>query len=148
MSKRTVILIDDDEGPLRYYEEALRDAEFEVLRRKDFAEALAFIRDPNPMPNFWVLDVMMPPGDKKPAPEDEELFKSTMLGLGSGIVLYRQLKKKNPTSLAILLTSITTPKLLDEIEAALEGGDTCESKLDLLPSELVRLIRDRLKEAR
>ena len=142
--KRIVALIDDDDGPIRYYEVALRDAGYDVVRIKVFKEALDFIMNPQPKPDFWIIDVMMPIKDENLKIDGTEAIRLTSLGLGAGLVLYQELKKKVPNVPALLLTSITTPTLLNQIEESLESDDKCEAKLDTLPSDLVRIVNSRL----
>ena len=138
--KKTVALIDDDDGPIRYYEVALKDAGFDIVRIKDFKEALDFIMKPKPFPDFWIIDVMMPIRDENLMIDGIEAVKLTSLGLGAGLVLYQKLKKEAPNAPALMLTSITTPSLLNHIEQSLMQGDKCEAKLDTLPSDLVKIV--------
>ena len=141
---RTVALIDDDDGPILYYEAALKDAGYVVIRIKSFKEALDFIMKPQPVPDFWIIDVMMPIKDENLMIDGTEAIRLTSLGLGAGLVLYQKLKKAAPNAPALLLTSITTPILLNQIEQSLEQDDKCEAKLDTLPSDLVRIVNSRL----
>ena len=144
--KKTVALIDDDDGPIRFYEIALQDAGYGLVRLRDFKEALNFIANPVPTPDFWIIDVMMPIKDENLMIDGVEAVRSTALGLGAGLVLYRALRKHNDTVPALLLTSITTPALLDQIESTLAQGDTCEAKLDTLPSDLAKIVTARINQ--
>ncbi len=137
-------MIDDDDGPIAYYAEAFQDAGFEVLRAKTFKAALDLIQSKDAAVDFWVVDLMMPVEDDTLELNGENVAYTTSLGLGAGLLLYRELKKQHPSAPTMLLTSITTPKLLDDIEDALQGDDSCEAKIDTVPSRLVKLVRERL----
>ncbi len=142
---KNIALIDDDEGPILYYQMALEDAGFHVIRLRTFQETLAFINCPEPLPDFWVVDVMMSIRDDSLVIDGIEATKSTNFGLGAGLLLYRKIKEMNQNAPAILLTSISTPELLNNIEEALDNEeDTCEAKLDVLPEDLVHMIKQRL----
>lgn len=141
---KVVALIDDDDGPILAYHQALKDAKFKVVRIKKFKDAIAFIEKPEPVPDMWVVDVMMPIGDESLVIDGENVMQATNLGIAAGLFIYRKMKKKYPDTPAMMLTSITNPKLLDQIEGSLQGGDTCEAKLDILPSTLVKICKKRL----
>lgn len=142
--KKNIALIDDDEGPILYYEMALEEAGFQVIRLRSFKAALEFISNPDPSPDMWIVDVMMSLHDESLKVDGVDATQSTSLGLGAGLVLYKKIKQSNPSIPAVLLTSISTPDLLNDIEATLENGDTCESKLDILPEDLVAMIQERV----
>jgi DNA-binding response OmpR family regulator len=142
--KKNVALIDDDDGPILYYEMVLEDAGFHVVRLRTFKEALDFILNPSPVPDMWLVDVMMSLGDSSPIVDGVDTSQSTSLGLGAGLLLYKKIKQYNAGIPVLLLTSISTPELLSNIETTLKNGDTCESKLDVLPKRLVELIQERM----
>jgi CheY-like chemotaxis protein len=144
VNRRTVAFIDDDDGPILYYEQALKDSGLEVVRLKTLKAALDYIQDPFLNPDMWIIDVMMPIGDESLVVGGVEVAQSTSLGLGAGLLLYKLVKERHPLGPVVLLTSITTPQLLDDIERGLHEGDTCEAKLDTLPSDLVGLINKRM----
>lgn len=144
MKAKTIALIDDDDGPILYYEMALEDSGFEVVRLKRFKDALAYVRQPSSNPDMWIIDVMMPIEDDTLVVDGVAVAESTSMGLGAGLLLYRKIKELHPEARAMLLTSISTPKLLDDIEHILRGEDTCEAKLNVLPSDLVRAVNARL----
>jgi DNA-binding NtrC family response regulator len=142
--KKKVALIDDDEGPILYYQMALQDADFEIMRLRTFKDALEYIDAPDQKPDFWVVDVMMSIRDDSLKVDDVEVTRSTSLGLGAGLLLYKKIKQQDPKTPVILLTSLAAPDLLNDIEATMQNEDTCESKLDLLPKNLVELVRNRI----
>ena len=144
MNRRTVALIDDDDGPIVYYEQALKDSGLEIVRLKAFKTALDYIKDPSSNPDMWIIDVMMPIEDESLVVGGVEATRSTALGLGAGLLLYKMVKARCPQIPVILLTSITTPQLLDDIERSLCDQDTCEAKLDTLPSDLVEKVNRRI----
>ena len=37
----------------------LADAGFSVIRLRTFKEALNFVQNPNPLPDFFIVDIMM-----------------------------------------------------------------------------------------
>lgn len=145
MNRKTVALIDDDGGPILYYEQALKDSGFEVVRLKTFKGALDYIQNTSSNPDMWIIDVMMSIEDESLVVEGVEVTRSTSLGLGAGLLLYKMVKSRHPQTPVVLLTSITTPQLLDDIEHSLQGQDTCEAKLNTLPSDLVRIVTERMK---
>jgi DNA-binding NtrC family response regulator len=142
--KKNVALIDDDDGPILYYEMALEGADFHVVRLRTFKEALEFILNPSPAPDMWIVDVMMPLHDAPPVIDNVETSQITSLGLGAGLLLYKKIKRHNPSVPVMLLTSISTPDLLNNIETTLENRDTCESKLDILPKRLIEIVQSRI----
>ena len=145
MKRRTVALIDDDDGPILYYEQALKDSGLEIVRLKAFKAALGYVQDPLSNPDAWIIDVMMPIEDELLVVEGVEATRSTALGLGAGLLLYKMVKARHPQTPVILLTSITTPQLLNDIERSLRDQDTCEPKLDTLPSDLVNIVTERMR---
>lgn len=142
---KTIALIDDDDGPTLYYYQAIKDADFQVDRLTTFKAALDYIQNPMSDPDMWIVDVMMPIGDESLIVDGEDAMQSTSLGLGAGLLLYKLIKKRYPLIPVTLLTSITTPKLLDAIEQSLRDQDTCEAKLEILPTYLVQIIKNRTK---
>jgi CheY-like chemotaxis protein len=141
---KTIALIDDDDGPILYYETALKDSGFEVVRLKTFKAALEYIQAPSSNPDMWIIDVMIPIGDESLVVEGVEAIRSTSFGLGAGLLLYKMIKERHSQTPAILLTNITTPQLLDDIERSLCGHDSCETKLGTLPSDLVSMVKSRI----
>jgi DNA-binding response OmpR family regulator len=147
-SNRTIALIDDDDGPTRYYEAALTEAEFAVVRLKSFVEALTFIHTlDQPSPDLWIFDVMMPISEDSLEIDGVDVAKETNRGLAAGMFLYQELRKKDKSTPVMLLTSITTPAMLDVIEGSLLPGDLCEAKLDYTPSKLVEHVKSVLDES-
>jgi DNA (cytosine-5)-methyltransferase 1 len=55
-----------------------------------------------------------------------------------------KIKRHNPSVPVMLLTSILTPDLLNNIETTLENRDTCESKLNILPKRLIEIVQSRI----
>ena len=143
--KKNIALIDDDDGPIVYYEMALEGAGFHVIRLRTFKAALEFISNPSPAPDMWIVDVMMSVRDESLTVDGVDATQSTSLGLGAGLLLYKKIKQSDPEVPAMLLTSISTPDLLNDMEATLEDGDTCESKLEVLPEDLVRIAENRIQ---
>lgn len=142
--KKLIAFIDDDNGPIVYYVMALEDAGFEVLRLHTFTEALDFITSSSRRPDFWIVDLMMAIEDAALRVDGIPVIETTNMGLAAGLLLYRKIKESSLNSPSIVLTSIPTPQILDQIENSLEAGDTCEAKLDLLPHELALKVRSRI----
>lgn len=142
--KKCIVFIDDDDGPILYYEQALYDSGFRVIRLKHFTKALDFIYSSTEQPDLWLIDVMMPIEDETLEIEGVNVVQSTSMGLSAGLVLYKEIKKRYGSIPVIVLTSIPTPQLLDKIEKTLSDGDTCESKLDTVPSQLIQLVKSRI----
>jgi len=142
--KKTVAFIDDENGPIIYYEMALIDAGFVVTRLHTFSEALDFIRNASLRPDFWIVDVMMPIEDATLCVNGIPVIETTNMGLAAGLLLYKKIKETDDRAPVMLLTSIATPSLLNNIEESLLEDDTCEAKLDLLPSELALQVTKRL----
>jgi hypothetical protein len=143
--RKLIVFIDDDRGPIVYYEMALRDAGFDVIRIDTFEGALGFIEHPIREPHFWIVDVMMSIRNSDLCVDGVPVVKSTNMGLAAGLLLYRKIKEADLEVPAMLLTSIATPSLIENIENSLLGDDTCEAKLDLLPLELVSVVKQRLR---
>jgi hypothetical protein len=123
---------------------ALQDAGFEVIRLRTFSEALNFILNSRRHPDFWIVDVMMSIEDAELLVDGKRAIETTNMGLAAGLLLYRKIKEIYPKALTIILTSIPTPSILDGIERSLDGNDTCEAKLEMLPYDLAHKIQERL----
>jgi CheY-like chemotaxis protein len=144
-AKPIVVFIDDDDGPMVYYEEALNDAGFRVERIRDLKQALDYVANTSDKPSAWLVDVMMPVKDQDLVVDGENVARLTNLGLAAGLLLYRKIKSRFASQPVILLTSIATPALLNSIEANLAEGDTCEAKIAVLPSQLAELVEERIR---
>lgn len=144
-----IAFIDDDDGPMEFYEDALLDEGFEIKRIKNCIEAIEYIRTTDACPSAWLIDLMMPIDDDayKVPGETETLVKASSLGLASGRILYRQIRKRFPSAQVVLFTHMSTPEILDELEKEMDDNARCEAKLDLMPDELVKLIALKLRHA-
>lgn len=139
-SKGTIVFIDDDEGPMELYVEALQDAGYAVKRIRKLVEALDYIWNTPAEPALWLVDVMMPVIDESARVDGVLLSTAASQGLGSGRVLYQQIRKRFPTTPVILVTSVTTPKILQSLEAEMDERAVCEAKIAVLPSDMVALV--------
>ena len=83
--KGTVLMIDDDEWPTKFYETALERRNFKVERCTDPDAGYEFAKENNENLKAIVLDMMMPPGERYRDHDTDD-------GLKTGLLLYRDLK--------------------------------------------------------
>lgn len=140
-----VVFIDDDEGPMERYQDALNDEGYEVERFINLIAALNYIWTTSDVPALWLVDVMMPIEDPNFILEGgQSLLAAATLGLASGRVLFREIRKRFPNAPVILLTNVATPDILNAIEAEMDENAWCESKMSFVPSKLVALVGERI----
>lgn len=131
MSKKLVLLIDDEQLPMRYYVRALERACFRVERVRNPDDALDFVRTRGDEIGAIVLDIMMCPGRAYGELDTNE-------GLNTGVFLYRDIVRLLPYVPVVVLTNISDKETLRlfphvrNIEIA--------QKLDLPPAELPELV--------
>jgi DNA-binding response OmpR family regulator len=131
-----IVLVDDNHGPIELYIQALRKSGFEVEHLDTVAAAIEQISSAEDFADLYILDIMMPPGDAL------DLRESTF-GLTSGLIIYTRLRKKHPHVPVIVLTNISTPEILDSLPVD-DVHTTRAAKIDVLPFDLVELVRERL----
>jgi DNA-binding NarL/FixJ family response regulator len=125
-----VALIDDEHGPIDYYEQALTESGHRV-ERFDTVEGV-FVHLENKRPaDIYVVDIMMPT-------HGHPRLKEAANGLASGIVLHREIRNVFPNVPIIILTSISNPEILESLPV--DEKTRIESKIDILPFELVGII--------
>lgn len=142
-SKGLVVFIDDEDsqtGPMNFYEDALAAEGYEVERIRELPTALDYIRITDDKPVLWMVDVMMPVLIDTLEVDGERLINAASRGLASGRVLYRQIRKRFTQAPVILLTNVTTPQILESLEAEMDERAVCEAKIAVLPSDLVVLV--------
>lgn len=113
MRKRTVLLIDDQPGAMRYYIKALKGSGFDVVVVSSADKAWDFFGEPHPEVNVVILDIMMPEGSHVEDPHN---------GLGTGIFLHRRIVsqeavhavRKRPLPIAVL-TNLRREDILEEV---------------------------------
>lgn len=135
-----IVFIDDDGGVMEFYEEALREAGYEIERIHKLPKALQYIQSTTDEPILWLVDVMMPVIDDTFRVDGELLSSASSRGLASGRLLYRQIRKRFSETPVILLTSVPSSQILNDLEAEMDGNAICESKLRVEPDDLVALV--------
>ena len=145
-----IAFIDDDDGPMEFYEEALIDEGFRLERIRDCVEAIHYIQETTESPALWLIDLMMPVKDDsyKIPGERMALSKASNRGLGVGRFLYQQIRKRFPSTPIIMFTHLASAELLDTLEGEMDKNSSCEAKLDLDPTALVKLIQQRIKRTK
>jgi len=136
---KEVVLIDDEHGPMDLYVRALREAAFRVKHLDSVAVALEHIREARTPADLYILDLMMPPGDAMD-------LETAGYGLKSGVELHRCLRARWSNVPVIVLTSVSNPSILDLLP--FDENTTCEAKIDVLPFELVEIVRLKLSNVR
>jgi len=128
--QKHVLMIDDDNQPMKYYVDYLRRRSLKVTMIENPDEALNFLKMQHDEVSAIILDIMLPPGSYG--------HKATSAGLRTGIVLYNDLQTLYPDIPVIVLTSVRNPKTL---EAFKEGPLLrLARKRDYPPRELSDLV--------
>jgi len=130
-TKGTVLLIDDNILPMRYYIWALEEKGFEVIQLYGTDATFKFLEEKKPNPVAIILDIMMLPGKKY---QD----KDTNGGLKTGLLLYEDLRKLYPSIPIIVLTNVSDPKILNTFSEV--PRLRLVQKLDYPPFELTELV--------
>jgi len=143
---RLVAFIDDEGGPMDWYEDELRFAHYRVKRIKSVVQALDYISTTEEPPDLWLVDLMMPVQDANLKVDGKLLMEEAKEGLACGPVIYQQIRKRFPTVPVILLTAVATPEILDAIEQKMDENAWCESKMARLPSEIASLVTERIAQ--
>jgi len=118
MAKRTVVLIDDEPEPMKYYIKALELLHFEAKVLRSLDEAWEFFGEPHPEVEAVILDIMMPPGKYLSNVDHAD-------GLRTGLFLYKRIveqlgiqqARKHPLPVAVL-TNVSNPTTLAALEHA------------------------------
>ena len=133
---RNVLLIDEDEYPLKFYTQQLEEDGFKITQCFSVDCALRALA--NGKFDIVILDCMMPTGDNY-ANED------TQEGLRTDVFLYRDIRKVGGELPIIVLTNVTEQETLEQFQ-----GDSfvrVVGKLDCPPAELVTQIREMLDDS-
>jgi CheY-like chemotaxis protein len=138
-SKGTVLLIDDDEWPTRFYETALERRDFKVERCTDPDTAYEFARENTESLQAIVLDMMMPAGERYKN-------RDTADGLKTGLMLYQDLSEIiKPNLPVVVLTNVSNHETLKLLP---EGGRLrIAEKLDVPPLEFAILVEEMVDTA-
>jgi len=138
-SKGTVLMIDDDEWPTKFYETALLRRDFKVERCTDPDTAYEFAKENKGNLRAIVLDVMMPPGERYKNRDTDD-------GLKTGILLYQDLRGIiKPNLPIVVLTNVWNRETLKTLPEG-EGLRIAE-KLDVPPLELAMLVEEMIDTA-
>ena len=132
---------DDDEGPMELYREALGRVGFKLRDIRKVSEVFDYFRknELNPVPDLWIIDIMMPIGEQDLDDAGFPLYQRTSYGLSSGLVVCERVRAAFPDVPILILTSITTPDILENLPV--DEKTQILSKIQVLPSELATLSR-------
>lgn len=133
-----ITIIDDDHGPIDYYSHALREAGFDVEHIETVDNALLHIGQEKMPSDFYIIDLMMPPGD---ALELEDCG----FGLTSGIEIHKRLRAKWKDVPVLFLSSVSNPTIWSAIRH--DEHTTSATKFEVLPSDLVTIACARMQRA-
>jgi len=128
---RTVLLVDDEKQPLKYYVWALEREGFKVMQCYDPDTAFDFVDKQTPDIVAVILDIMMLPGERY-------RDKDTQEGLTTGTFLYDDLRSRYPDVPVIVITNVSNRETLQYFK-----GDPklqVVQKLDVPPFELAQLV--------
>lgn len=126
----TILLIDDEKAPMKYYIRALRQKNFDVKQCFKPEDAFQYLENSKSPPLVTILDIMMLPGEKYANEDTDD-------GLKTGLFVLRDLQKMYPTMPIIVLTNVNDSDTLNFIE---EGPHIKVAlKLVYPPFELVKL---------
>jgi DNA-binding NarL/FixJ family response regulator len=121
--KQTIILIDDDHGPMEYYVKALRMRGFDVRQIDSTDEAFEWLSDmEGKPPDIVVVDMMMPPGKRLTQEE-------TVFGLKSGVFIAKAIREKYSNLILVALTNHNDPNVIEELPT----GTKCRPKFEISP---------------
>src|SRR4051812_42323235 len=100
---KRVLLIDDEDNPMRYYARALRILGFDVVHCHTTDEARGALDRSEERMDGVILDIMMPPG---------EFFRGedTQKGTATGALLFHQIRKRRANVPVLVLTNVTAPE--------------------------------------
>jgi CheY-like chemotaxis protein len=127
-----VLLIDDDEAPMKSYIGALERCGLTVHQVRTPDGAIDFMNRDTGDVRLILLDIMMPPGA---AYELDDTNDGTITGL----LLHDRIRKRYPDVPILVLTNVTAQKLLDR----LQQGPKLQvaQKASFRPSELARRVQ-------
>jgi DNA-binding response OmpR family regulator len=128
----TVVLIDDEHGPMDYYVAALQEHGFDVAHLDTVQAALDHIEGATKPPDVYILDIMMPPGDALD-------LREAGYGLTSGLQIHKRIRARFPKARIIVLTSISNPSILKGLP--LDEYTECKAKIQVLPFELAEVCK-------
>jgi DNA-binding NtrC family response regulator len=125
---KIVLLIDDDNLPMKFYIKALEESGFTVKRFLGPDDVLDFMEKNAAEIGVVVLDIMMPPGKRY---KDE----NTKEGLRTGVFLFKDIRRMYPNIPVIVLTNVKNPETLCEFPK-----DQLIQKMNCPPFTLVELV--------
>ncbi len=132
--KPSVILIDDDHGPMDYFVEALRRRGFGVTQIDATDKAFEWIENPNSRPpSVFIVDLMLPPGNRL-------TMEQTDGGLRSGVFIADAIRKRFPNVPIVVLTARTDP----DIFKSLPEGTEAKLKFETSPFAFADFVTERL----
>jgi DNA-binding response OmpR family regulator len=121
--KRSVVLIDDDHGPMDYYVEAMETRGFVVTQFDSVDETYKWLDDVDtPPPDLVVVDIMLPPQTRLAAEQTDN-------GVRSGVFVARDILKKWPTMPILVLTNRPEPG----VTGLLPAGTKVIAKFETAP---------------
>jgi CheY-like chemotaxis protein len=131
-----ILFIDDDKAPIRYYLEALQSAGFDVNHCRNPDEALNTLEQKGCIFRLILLDSAMPPGKRYAQSNTEE-------GLTTGRFLFADVRRLCPGIPILILTNFVD---LEWIVSACRSPNVRQiRKLDIMPIELVKIVRQMTK---
>lgn len=136
MSKKTVLLIDDEQAFLEALADALEYEGHNVLKASTVEEALRILAEEKV--HLATVDIMMPPG---------ESLEDTVSSREAGIVLCRTIREKYPKIDLFCLSVISDRETIKRVQALgarfLRKGETpLRTVLDLIRSRLTGVAFD------
>jgi DNA-binding response OmpR family regulator len=132
---KRIIFIDDEHGPIDLYVRALERSGFRVEHLDLVETALDHISTSTSPADFYVVDLMMPPGDAFD-------LETAGFGLTTGVEIHRRIRAKWPSVPILVLTNVSNPLILALLP--FDANTMVEAKINVLPFELVERIRLRI----
>jgi len=134
--EKLVLLIDDDNLPMKFYVKALEHEGFRVNHCFNPDSALDFAMEETSRIDAIILDIMLPPG---------QIYRSenTNDGLKTSVLLLKDLRHYCPDAAVVVLTNVSKPSTLNEFK----GQNSVEvvQKISCPPFGLVEIVRKMLK---
>lgn len=136
--KERVLFVEEDYASIRYYLSELKESGFHVNHVRNTDAAAEEISKSGTTYALIILDSAIPPG---------RIYanEQTEAGTTTGQFLFRDIQAKLPNLPILILTNFDS---LDWIrDAQLKQNVRMHRKLDTLPRELVRAIKEMIKQA-
>lgn len=104
----TILLIDDDVAPMKYYVKRLK-TKYNVVQKIIPDDAYDFLNEKKGEICCIILDIMLPPSKKYKDHETSE-------GLKTGVLLYKDILNDFPKIPIIVFTNVRNPKTLTQFK--------------------------------